>query len=251
MIQHETIWITGASSGIGKQLALKLAQQGNQVIASGRNQQRLQHLQAEHAGITPLAIDLVDANPEWISQQLAAITPQLDRIFLSAGDCLYFEIDNPDWDIMQHVMDINFHGTVKSIQAALPLLKNSNSRGHIVAISSLATAAAFPRAEAYGASKAALSYFLSALRIDLANEGIDVSDVKPGFIDTPLTRANDFDMPFLMSAEQAAQRILKHIAKRPYQYVFPKRLHWLFRVLNAMPKLWLKMNKKKPAEQEV
>ena len=250
MISGETIWVTGASSGIGKQLAMQLAANGNTVIASGRNQQRLQQLQHEQADIIPLAIDLVDAHADWISQQLSDITPQLDRIILSAGDCIYFEIDNPDWDIMHKVMDINFHGAVKSIQAALPLLKNAPQRGHIVAISSLATAAAFPRAEAYGASKAALSYFLSSLRIDLAAENIDVSDIKPGFIDTPLTQANDFDMPFLMSSEQAAKRILNNIQKRPYEYVFPKRLNWLFRLLSAMPKLWLKMNKKAAAGQE-
>jgi len=251
MISGETIWVTGASSGIGQQLALQLAEQGNKVIASGRNQQRLQTLQAQHANITPLAIDLVDAQADWISQQLGAVAKHLDRIILSAGDCIYFEIDAPDWEIMQKVMDINFHGTVKSIQAALPLLKNAPQRGHIVAISSLATAAAFPRAEAYGASKAALSYFLSSLRIDLAADNIDVSDIKPGFIDTPLTQANDFDMPFLMSSEQAAKRILNNIHKRPYEYVFPKRLNWLFKLLSAMPKLWLKMNKKSTSEQEV
>ena len=166
MIRNETIWVTGATSGIGKQLALMLAQQGNHVIVSGRNKQCLKEMLLNEKNISTLATDLVNDHVDWIGQQLGVITERLDRIILCAGNCLYFEMDDPDWNIMKQVMDINFHGSVKSIQAALPLLKKSQQRGHIVAISSLATTAAFPRAEAYGASKAALSYFLSSLRID-------------------------------------------------------------------------------------
>jgi len=243
MISNEVIWVTGASSGIGKAVALQLAKQGNKVIASGRNTTKLSSLASESTNIVALETDLTAMTAADIQTQLSSHTDHLDRIFLCAGDCLYFEIEQPQWQIMKQVMEINFHGTVMAIEAALPLLTRKASaqhKGHIIAVSSLATAAPFPKAEAYGASKAALSYFLSSLRLDLANRHIDVTDIQPGFIDTPLTRKNDFDMPFLMNADQAAQRIVSNLEARPFKYIFPRRLHWLFRLINLFPRRWLK-----------
>ena len=141
-------------------------------------------------------------------------------------------------------MDINYHGSVRAIQAALPLLEKS-ANGHIVGITSMASMAPFTQAEAYGASKAALSYFLSALRIDLKPKNIDVTDVMPGFIDTPLTQKNDFSMPFLLSPQEASDRIVKAIEKRKFTTVFPKRLYCLFKFLTFIPKTWVKSNSPK------
>ena len=103
------------------------------------------------------------------------------------------------------------------------------------------TNAPFPKAEAYGASKAALQYFFSSLRIDLAPEKIDVTVVNPGFVDTPLTRQNDFDMPFLMDVDEAAKRVISNLDARPRSYSFPKRLLALLSVSRVMPRVWQKM----------
>ena len=108
-------------------------------------------------------------------------------------------------------------------------------------IGSQVTAAPFARAEAYGASKAALRYFCDSLRIDLAGEGMDVTLVNPGFVDTPLTRRNDFPMPFLMDVEMAAQRIVKNIESRPRAYSFPLRLSAMLFLSKLMPGAWQKM----------
>ncbi|MFT5811739.1 MAG: short-subunit dehydrogenase, partial [Rubritalea sp.] len=125
---------------------------------------------------------------------------------------------------------------------ALPLLRSSHaSRPHIVAIASLVTSAPFPRSEAYGASKAALQYFFDSLRHDLVADNIDVTVVNPGFIDTPLTQKNNFDMPFLMDVDQAANRIIKNIASRPRVYSFPKRLQGLLLISKLLPRVWQKM----------
>ena len=237
-IQGETLWITGATSGIGLALTRLLASD-NQIIASGRNLAALNALQQDFPNLITLPCDLMAVSEASLTQQLQAQVSVLDRVILCAGDCQYLDIDQPDWQIHQRIMNINFHGAVTAIAAALPLLKVAE-RGHIIGISSLATQAPFPKAEAYGASKAALSYFLSALRLDVAQYNIDVSDVLPGFIDTPLTAQNDFDMPFLMRSEEAAQRIAQAMEKRPFRYVFPKRLYWLFKLISIFKKTWLK-----------
>jgi len=244
MIRNEIIWITGASSGIGRALAKQLAQQDNKVIASGRNREALADLALESDNIFPLICDLVKDNKDSIQQSLGELTGHLDRIVLSAGDCQYLDIDQNDWSCIDHVMAINFHGSVRAIQAALPLLEKSDN-GHIVGVSSMASLAPFTQAEAYGASKAALSYFLSALRIDLKAKNIDVTDIMPGFIDTPLTQKNDFSMPFLLSPNEASRRIIKAIEKRSFTGIFPKRLYWLFKFIAFIPKTWVKMNSPK------
>jgi short-subunit dehydrogenase len=118
--------------------------------------------------------------------------------------------------------------------------KNKGS-SHIVCIASQATAAPFPRAEAYRASKTALQYLFASLRIDLAPENIDVTVVNPGFVDTPLTQKNDFSMPFLMDVDVAARRIVKRIEDRPRVYSFPFRLTLLLAVSKLLPSLWQKM----------
>lgn len=241
MITNETIWITGASSGIGYSTAKSLALNGNRIIASGRNRAALDKLAAESENIIPLICDLVLDSHESIATSLQDLTQKLDRIILSAGDCQYLDINSNDWSCTQRVMDINFHGTVRAIQAALPLLEKSPN-GHIVGISSMASMAPFTQAEAYGASKAALNYFLSALRIDLKAKNIDVTDIMPGFIDTPLTQKNNFEMPFLLSPDEASKRILKAIEQRKFTAIFPKRLYFLFKVLTLFPKSWVKKN---------
>jgi short-subunit dehydrogenase len=251
MISNEIIWVTGASSGIGRAIAKQLALQGNKVIASGRNREALAELAFESNNIFPHICDLVIDNKDSIQQSLSELTEYLDRIVLSAGDCQYLEVDQKDWACVDRVMAINFHGSVRAIQAALPLLEKSD-HGHIVGISSMASLAPFTQAQAYGASKAALSYFLSALRIDLKPKNIDVTDIMPGFIDTPLTQKNDFSMPFLLSPDEASTRIIKAIEKRNFTSIFPKRLYWLFKFISFIPKTWVKINsskeKKTPAE---
>ncbi len=116
---------------------------------------------------------------------------------MNAGSCEYLDFPDPDWSAVRRVMEVNFFGTVNCVEFVLPLLRAGHGRRpHLVVVASQVTAAPFPRAEAYGASKAALQYFCDSLRLDLAHEQIDVSVINPGFVDTPLTRKNDFEMPF-------------------------------------------------------
>lgn len=234
------IWVTGASSGLGRSMVVALASRGHRVIASGRNAEALAELEAEHENVVALAFDVGDETELGeVGEKFGKLLPSLDQVILNAGNCEYLDFPEPDWPAVRRVMEVNYFGTLNCLQLALPLLRRSKSgRAHIVCIASQATAAPFPRAEAYGASKAALQYFFNSLRLDLAPENIDVSVVNPGFVDTPLTRKNDFDMPFLMDVDEAAGRIIEAIQSRPRNYSFPRRLSAVLALSKFLPGLW-------------
>ncbi len=250
-ISNEVIWVTGATSGLGLSLAEQLAAKGATVIASGRNLGALEGLQATYpAKIRVLPFDVTDQSRlGQVKEKLASLTKRLDRVYLNAGTCEYLDPVRPDWSMVNSVMDVNFSGMVNTVSVALEFLKRS-PRGHIVGIGSQASQLPFPRAEAYGASKAAMRYFLESLRMDVKQYGIDVSIVLPGFVETPLTRRNNFPMPFIMSADAAAERIITAMEKRKFLYAFPKRLSLVLRVMSCFPKLWLALNKDKSAKNE-
>jgi short-subunit dehydrogenase len=241
--KSKVIWVTGASSGLGRSLVLSLANQGHQVIASARDEKALLDLQELNPNIFAMPCDMVDESSlASVQSKIAEQFSAIDQIILNAGTCEYLNFPKPDWSAIRRVMEVNYFGTINCLKVALPLLRSSHaSRPHIVAIASQVTNAPFPRSEAYGASKAALQYFFDSLRIDLNDENIDITVVNPGFVDTPLTRKNNFDMPFLMDVDQAAKRIIKNIASRPRVYSFPKRLQGLLLISKLLPSVWQKM----------
>ncbi|GAB1256802.1 SDR family NAD(P)-dependent oxidoreductase [Aurantivibrio plasticivorans] len=240
MMQGEVIWITGASSGIGQALARTLSRSGNTIVATARNNQALEELAAQSSGIHVLTCDVTDQQQmqdakDWIDAKFGYI----DRVIINAGVCEYFDIDTPDWDAMKRVMDVNYFGAVNTVSNALPLLEKSSSRSRqILVTSSLANVVPFPRAEAYGASKAAVHYFFESLRIDLAETNIAVSIIQPGFVKTPMTDANDFSMPFIVSTESAVKCIVKEMKEKRRLITFPKRFAVLLYSLRCFPKLW-------------
>ncbi|MEM7562201.1 MAG: SDR family NAD(P)-dependent oxidoreductase [Pseudomonadota bacterium] len=240
---QKRVWITGASSGLGRSLAFALANDHWLVYASARNDIELKVMADLDERIIPVPCDITDSESVMrVAAEIDRRSGGLERVILNAGSCEYLDFPEPDWGAVRRVMEINYFGTVNCVQAALPLLRNSQGRkAQLVIVASQVTGAPFPRAEAYGASKAALQYFSESLRIDLAPENIDVTVVNPGFVDTPLTRQNDFDMPFLMPVEEASQRIVSNIESHPDRYTFPWRLRALLSLSKLMPGSWRKM----------
>ncbi|MDN3651928.1 SDR family NAD(P)-dependent oxidoreductase [Thalassotalea ponticola] len=230
------VMITGATSGIGLSLAHKYAKHGYQVVACGRNEDKLNEL-ATHNAITSLAFDLTDQQATERALERAS-TP--DLVIINAGDCEYIDdVKAFDASLFKRVMNINILSVATLLELLIPRLE-SGSR--IVFVSSSVTKLALPRAEAYGASKAAMDYLANSLRIDLHRHNIDVTLVHPGFIKTPLTDKNDFDMPFLLSSDEAAERIFKGVNQGKAYLEFPKRLTWLLSLLSFIPtKLWTKI----------
>jgi len=241
-------WLTGASSGIGRELALQLAAQGHRVYISARSADVLQALAAEAPGqLIPLPCDVTDdVQMGTVFERLPPeLRPQwLDGLIAGAGVCEYVDLPVLDTAMCRRVADVNYFGVVNACAAALPLLQRSaqaGTRGRpvIAGLCSMSVYTAFPRAEAYGAAKAAMAYFLDSLRCDIGRS-IDVCLVYPGFVSTPMTVSNDFPMPFCISAEEAARRTLAGLARprRPRAFAFPWQLHWILKGAAALPGLW-------------
>ena len=227
----QKVLITGATSGIGLALSEQYTKRGDKVIACGRSQSKLASLKSNV--YQTCLFDITDS--EQISKAAKAV-PALDVLILNAGDCLYIDsAQNFDAEIFSQIVNINLVSVGYLLQHLLPKVK---SGGQVVFVSSSATILPFPRSEAYGASKAGMDYLANSLRIDLANKNIGVTLVHPGFIKTPLTDKNTFAMPFLLSSEQAAQRIIAGVNKRQNYLHFPKRLTLTLKLFSLLPLSW-------------
>ncbi len=244
---HQRVyWLTGASSGIGRELARLLARQGHRVYVSARNAAALQALADEFPGqLIPLPCDVADdaAMARVFSSLPPALQPQwLDGLIAGAGTCEYVDLPQLDLASFRRVADVNYFGVVNACAAALPLLEaaaRDASRGRplILGICSMSVHVGFPRAEAYGSAKAAMRYFLDSLRADIGRD-IDVSVAYPGFVSTPMTAANDFPMPYCISAEVAAQQLAAALDRRRRAFGFPWQLQGLLKLAAWLPGLW-------------
>ena len=237
----KTLLITGATSGIGKALALHAAEKGYQVIACGRNQGVLDEL-ASKPNIKPLKFDVTSL--EDAKQALHNV--KCDVAILNAGTCEYVDIDEFESDMFRRVFETNFFGVVHCVEALIPSLKRGNK---LVIVDSMARLLPFTRSQAYGASKAALHYFTKSLEVDLHDRGIKVQAVSPGFVETPLTDKNDFDMPMKITATEAAESMLKGIETDKQNVFFPRMFGFILRFMHILPvglqkKLSLSMREK-------
>ncbi|MBQ4833425.1 SDR family NAD(P)-dependent oxidoreductase [Pseudoalteromonas sp. MMG010] len=230
------ILITGATSGIGEQLALQYAQQGHDVVACGRNKHKL-HSLSVHKNIQACQFDTTKLDE--IKHATESFT-QLDCVVLNAGTCEYIDdAKNFDSELFARVINTNLVSLGYCLDALLNKIK---PQGQLVIVSSSVTYLALPRAQAYGASKAGVSYLAKSLAIDLKD--IDVSLVHPGFVNTPLTDKNDFSMPMAINATKAADYIIKGVAKRRKEIHFPRRFTFILKLLTLLPfTAWLKIAK--------
>nr|WP_272887467.1 SDR family NAD(P)-dependent oxidoreductase [Stutzerimonas stutzeri] len=230
------IWLTGASSGIGHELARILLAEGHCLALSARRVEPLDAFARRYPGqVLVLSGDLGDI--EQVRAMGATIEAQwgaLDSVILNAGTCEYIDAGQFEAALLERVMRANVLAVGYCIEVALPLLRQG-VRPHLVGVGSSVTWLPLPRAGAYGASKAALRYLLESLRLDLASEGIDISLVSPGFVDTPLTRRNDFPMPMSWPANKAARHIARCLERRPLHIAFPAPFIAVLRLLSLLP----------------
>jgi short-subunit dehydrogenase len=218
------IWITGASSGIGKAVLELFLMHKAIVIATSR-----------HLELDLISADIVNLNS--INECIEEIKKKyhhVDIAFLNAGNCYYLNAKNFDVNIIEKNFAVNFFGMANCIQGVLPLLRRSKC-AQLVGMASSVAYVALPTAEGYGASKSAARYLLQALQSNLHDENITVSVISPGFVKTPLTDQNEFKMPFLMGVEDAAKHILDGIIRKKTEIAFPKKLIWIFKILNFLP----------------
>jgi NAD(P)-dependent dehydrogenase (short-subunit alcohol dehydrogenase family) len=234
-VMQKSCLITGASSGLGRALALQYAAQGWHVLAVARSADKLNELALLSPLIRPLALDLTDTAAVADScDKIRQLLPGLDLLILNAGSCEYVDVSEFDLAAFDRTFALNFHAVVACVKYWLPLLRLSK-QPQLAIVSSLAWLFPFTKAQAYGASKAAISYFTDSLRLDLHGSGVRVSLIEPGFVDTPLTQKNEFPMPFLLPVDTAAARVYQAIVAGKLRYRFPTRLALTLELLNWLP----------------
>jgi NAD(P)-dependent dehydrogenase (short-subunit alcohol dehydrogenase family) len=230
----KSVWIIGASSGIGEATAAALHALGAHVTVSARKQAALQDFAARHPGSQALPLDVSDPQAVQAAADTLLAAGPLDCVVYCAGHyhaMRAFAMDVPD---MEQHMQVNYTGALYVLQAVIPALL-AQGHGHISLVGSVAGYRGLPNSLAYGPTKAALIHLAETLYLDLRSQGVGVSLISPGFVQTPLTANNAFDMPALITPDQAAQAMLQGWAKGRFDIHFPKRFTLWMQLLRLLP----------------
>ena len=230
----QRVWLIGASTGIGRACAEALHQAGAVVCVSARKAAALDDFVAHHPGAQALAMDVTDSASVAQACDAAWATQGLDWVVYCAGhyqahDATQFDLP----DMLRH-QDVNYNGLLRVLDAVLPMFLQQGS-GHISVVSSVAGWRGFPNGLAYGPTKAAVTHVAETLYMDLQDKGIGVSVVNPGFVATPLTAQNNFQMPALLSPEQAAEAMLAGWSQGLFDIHFPKRFTGWLKLMRLLP----------------
>ena len=230
----KSVWLVGASSGIGQATAAALHAAGARLFVSARNAESLQAFAAQHPGAVAVPLDVTDAVAVQAAAHTVLASGPLDLMLYCAG--YYKELRAPEYSVKEMLQhnQVNYVGAVEVLGAVLPGMMARRS-GHVSLISSVAGYRGLPKSLAYGPTKAALINLAETLYVDLQDSHVGVSLVCPGFVETTLTAQNDFTMPALITPAQAAQAILKGWASGAFEIHFPKRFTLWMKALALLP----------------
>lgn len=240
--QKQVLWISGASTGIGRAVALEAASRGYRLALTARRAELLEKLKQEAIASGALETDILvvpgdvtDINSmQRVSQSISESLGTVDILLANAGGHIPSEGSRFDVAEYRSLFELNFFGVLNCIAAVLPQME-ARGKGLVAGVSSVAGYRALPTAAAYGATKSALTYFLESLRFDVEKRGISVTVVSPGFVRTPLTDKNDFPMPCLVEPEYAARVIMDGLEKKSLEIHFPKRFTYFLKFLRLLP----------------
>jgi short-subunit dehydrogenase len=235
-LPFKTIWIVGASTGIGRAVALAFAAAGVRVAASARSADALATLAAGGSGnIRAYPVDVTDASAmRATSGKIEQDFGVIDALLYCAASWSNETESQATVAAIRPMFEVNIFGCLNAIETVLPAMKARHA-GRIAIISSVAGFRGLPRALAYGSSKAALTHIAEALKFEGDRAGIVVQVIHPGFVKTPLTDKNDFSMPFLMSPEAAATRVVQGMAGKNFEITFPRRFTYMLKLLRMLP----------------
>jgi short-subunit dehydrogenase len=236
MKEKKVIWITGASSGIGKALAIKFAENNWIVAASARREKLLIELKHINDNIHSFPLDVTEID------KCKIVAKNIINQFGDINICVFGTgMHDPksektfNLDKIRKIMEVNYFGTMNSINSIYEFFSEKKN-GQISIVSSVAGYRGLPAAGAYCASKAALTSFAESLNFDMQNKNVRVSLISPGFIKTPMTDQNDFPMPMIKSPEFAANEIFKGLTKsKGFEIHFPKAFTYFLKFLQILP----------------
>ena len=242
-MNDKTIWITGASTGIGRALAIKFAKNGWNVAASARRENLLKELEELNQNIYSFPLDVTDKEKcKEVFKKIEDKFKTIDISFFSTGTWDPGKEKEIDVEQIENVMKVNFFGTLNCIKSVEKYYRNKKS-GHISIVSSIAGYRGLPNSTGYGPSKSALNNLAESLFFDFKRYGVRVSLISPGFIKTPMTDKNDFKMPFLRTTDFAADKIYEGLVNsNKFEIHFPKQLTLILKLLRILPySLYLKL----------
>ncbi len=230
--QGKRYWLVGASEGLGREVAFCLSRAGAEVIVSARSEDRLKELVAALPGkASYVTVDVTDrAAVETAASQIGDI----DGVVYLAG--VYWPMKSQEWDNEKADMmgEVNFLGASRVVGSVIKGMVAKNA-GHIVLVGSLSGFRGLPGAIGYCSSKAGMMALAESMQADLRTSPINVQLINPGFIKTRLTEKNDFNMPFIMSPEDAAKEVFEHMNTDHFKKSFPMLFSWVFRLSQFMP----------------
>ena len=234
--------ITGASAGIGRALAVKLARDGWRVAVCARREPALQAIADDNPDVAerihPFPLDVTDpAESEAVFMAVEDDLGEIDTLILNAGDYDPMTLDEFDPALFRRLAEVNYLGAVNGIGAALGPMRQ-RGRGQILVTASLSAYRGLPQAAPYGASKAAVLNMAESLRPALVGTGVSLRVINPGFVKTRLTEKNRFHMPQLITPEAAADYIHREIDDAGFEIFFPKRFAWTLKLLRLLPYRW-------------
>lgn len=229
-LKGKKYWIIGASEGLGREISIQLSNLGVKLIISARNESRLNEL-SSLTKAKVLVLDVLDIDA---IKQATKSVGIIDGIIYVAGD--YTPLNSTTWNVeeVDKMIAVNFTGAAKVLGFIVPKFLKQNN-GHIVMIGSLSGFRGLPNAIGYGASKAAMMHLAENIKADLYKSPIKIQLINPGFIRTRLTEKNNFKMPFIMSVEDAAKRVIIAMNSNRFQTNFPLIFSLLFRASNLLP----------------
>ena len=232
--QGQTVWIVGASTGIGRATASALHRAGARVTVSARKAEALAAFVAQHPGSQALALDATDPAAVTLAATNLLAQGPLDCVVYCAGHYQAMRAEAIDVADVQRHLAVNYLGAVYLLDAVLPSLL-ARGRGHSSLVGSVAGYRGLPNSLAYGPTKAALINLAENLYLDVRPRGLGVSIVNPGFVETPLTAGNAFSMPALITPEQAANAMLDGWRSGTFELHFPKRFTLWMQALRLLP----------------
>jgi len=236
-IDGSKIWLVGASTGIGHALAKLLAPRASSLYISSRSEDALREIKKDLEPHPVFVVPLDVGSDDEVKKAYIDIIQDgkhPDVVIYNAG--IYYPTDVLSFNAKEYIsqMDINYNGALRVFETILPAMLKTGS-GNIVGVSSVGGYRALPRAAGYGASKAALTYFMESMRMHVESKGLKVTVVSPGFVKTRLTSKNDFEMPFIMTPEDAAKAIVKGLDNGESEIHFPKRFSIILKLLGLLP----------------